>query len=154
MKKRLFIIGFLAVLLDFAVKFFVKANLVLNDEIIILKNFFSITFVKNFGAAWSTFLNQQVFLIAIGFVTLVIFYNYLIKSQNLTKFETTYYAILLAGIVGNMIDRILYGFVIDYLDFKLIGYDFPVFNLADIFIVCGTFLLTIKILREDLWKTK
>lgn len=59
------------------------------------------------------------------------------------------YGILLGGIIGNLIDRIIYGYVIDYLNFNIFGYNFPVFNFADICIVISIFIIIIEILKGD-----
>ena len=66
----------------------------------------------------------------------------------INKFETITYGLLLGGIYGNLIDRILYGYVIDYLDFTIFGYNFAVFNLADILIVGTIFLLLINSFKK------
>ena len=68
------------------------------------------------------------------------------KNEIINKTEIISIGIILGGIVGNLIDRIVYGNVIDYLSFKLFGYDFAVFNFADIGIVVGVILLLIHFL--------
>ena len=56
---------------------------------------------------------------------------------------------LMGGIIGNLADRLLFGYVRDFLNFYIIGYDFPIFNIADIFIVLGVFILIISIIRGE-----
>ena len=70
------------------------------------------------------------------------FIYYFIKNETkITKFVIIEYGLLIGGILGNFIDRVVYGYVIDYLDFKIFNYDFAIFNLADTFIVIGVILL-------------
>ena len=61
---------------------------------------------------------------------------------------------LFAGIIGNFIDRLVNGFVIDYLNFYIFGYDYPVFNIADIFIVLGIILMIIDVIRGEVYAHK
>ena len=84
-----------------------------------------------------------------GIFALLLIYFFLIKNKKLTNLEQISYGILTGGIIGNLIDRIIHGFVIDYLDFKIFNYYFPVFNLADIMIVIGMFLIIIQVLKGD-----
>lgn len=74
-------------------------------------------------------------------ISLMAIYLYFIKDKKLKKIEVITYSILIGGIIGNLIDRIVYGYVIDYLSFNIFGYHFPVFNLADICIVVSVFLM-------------
>ena len=75
-------------------------------------------------------------------------YYYFIKSTDIKKFEFINYSILIGGIFGNLFDRIKYGKVIDYLDFNIFGYNFPIFNFADICIVISVILLLIYNIKE------
>ena len=68
----------------------------------------------------------------------------------MNKFEFINYSILLGGIIGNLLDRIKYGKVIDYLDFKIFNYDFPVFNFADMCIVISIILLVIYSFKDGI----
>ena len=63
-----------------------------------------------------------------------------------SKIENLSYGMIIGGIIGNLFDRIFYNYVIDFLDFKIFGYDYPIFNLADTFIVIGVILLVINYL--------
>ena len=72
-----------------------------------------------------------------------------IKDKKLSKLDIVLLSMLIAGIMGNLIDRVIYGYVIDYLDFYIFGYNFPVFNLADTLIVLSAIALFIKSLKEE-----
>ena len=149
MKKMLPIIG-VSLVLDQIIKTIITRTLVLHQSIIIIENFFNITYVRNNGAAWSILSGNRLLLILISITALVIIYNYFIKNQNLSRFENLSYGILIGGTLGNLIDRIFYGYVIDYLDFNLFGYSFPVFNFADICIVVGISLICIILIGGEL----
>ena len=145
-KKEIFII-FVLVMFDQGIKFLME-NLLLYGRIEIIPSFFSLTWVKNTGAAWSFFENQTFFLIVISFLCLI----FLTVIKNTIKDGTLKFwaiSLLYAGILGNLIDRIFFGYVKDYLSFTLFHYSFPVFNLADTFIVLGAFLFVITVLKED-----
>ena len=73
---------------------------------------------------------------------------YYIEKNTYSKIQEVAYSFLLGGIIGNLIDRIFRGYVIDFLDFKLFGYDYPVFNLADSFIVVSIIVLIIIYIKE------
>lgn len=145
MKKTL-LISFLVVLIDQFIKLTVSSKMFLFESITIIKNFFSITFVKNFGAAYSLFNGNRIFLILISIVSLFFIIMYISKHKE--NINNIFYGLLIGGIIGNLIDRVFNGYVIDFLDFKIFGYDFPVFNIADICIVISIFLI-IFFSRDD-----
>lgn len=148
MKKILVIaLGILA--LDQEIKIFITSNLSLNSSQNIIPNFFNLTYVQNEGAAFSTFLGGRYFLIIMAFVALILIYHYLIKNQKQTRLSIAMNSLLIGGIIGNMIDRIVRGYVVDYLDFTLFHYQFPIFNLADICIVISCFMIVATMIKED-----
>ena len=122
----------------------------LSSSISIIPSFFRITYLQNTGAAWSTFSNKTVYLIILTIVFLVAFYFLLLKKTDFTKDKWigVIYGIVVGGILGNLFDRIRLGFVVDYLDFSIFGYNFPVFNFADSCIVIGCILLIIKSFKK------
>ena len=146
--KKIISISALIVLFDQLIKL-VVTTLGLHNKLSIIPNFFYITYVRNDGAAWSILSGNRILLITIGIIAIVILYFLLIYKQELNNLKIIYYSILNGGIIGNLLDRIFRGYVIDYLDFKIFNYYFPVFNLADIMIVIGTFLVIIEVIRGD-----
>ena len=147
MKKKIILLSIIFLILDIIIKLLIENNLSLYEKIIIIPSFFNITKTYNTGAAWSILSGSRVFLILIGIVVLV-FLSLFMKEFKQSKLCTISFSMLYAGIIGNLIDRLIYGHVIDYLDFYIFGYDYPVFNLADIFIVLGCILLTICIIKK------
>ena len=79
----------------------------------------------------------------------IFLHYYVLTEEKMTKWRIFSLGIIIGGILGNLIDRILYGAVVDYLSFDLFGYGFPVFNIADVGITIGFVLLAINILRRD-----
>lgn len=144
------VISLVCMILDQLIKIAVMGNMSVNYSNVIIENFFSLTYVENDGAAWSILSGNRIFLILISIVAIVLIYSYLIKNKDIKKFEFICYSILIGGILGNLMDRIKFGFVVDYLDFKIFGYNFPIFNFADICIVVSVALLLIYGIKEDI----
>ena len=115
----------------------------INDTISIINNFFSITYSRNIGAAWSILSGGRIILILLGIVAINVIYFLCIHNKKLSGKDQILYSLLIGGILGNLIDRVIYGYVIDYLDFNIFGYKYPIFNLADIFIVVSVILIII-----------
>lgn len=142
------IIG-VSLVLDQIIKIIVSSLMHLYDSINVINNFLSITYVRNNGAAWSILSGNRWLLITISVVALIFIYLYFIKGKNLTKLEIISYGLLIGGTLGNLFDRVIYGYVIDYLDFRIFTYNFPVFNLADICIVIGITLICISLIGGE-----
>lgn len=147
--KKLFGIAFITVLFDQLIKNGLLFFMNYGQSITIIKNFFNITLIGNTGAAFSILSSNTILLIIISVVVLNVLYFFFIKGKTLTDFEQVSYGLLIGGILGNLIDRILRMQVVDYLDFNIFGYNFPVFNLADIVIVISMILIVIQIIKGD-----
>ena len=133
--KKITVISFICIIIDQLIKIVVTNNIALNTELIIIDNFFSLTNVQNDGAAFSILGGNRIFLICVSLCALILLYFLFVKDKKLKNIDKIIYGILLGGIIGNLIDRVLYGYVIDYLSFNIFGYSFPIFNFADICIV-------------------
>lgn len=129
----LFLIASLVVV-DQLVKYFAIIKFQF-EPIVVIKGVFELTYVENRGGAWSILENKRLFFIITTIIILIVilytFYKNIVHT-NLGKFALV---IVFAGAVGNFIDRLFRGYVVDMFNFKLIN--FPVFNVADICIVCG-----------------
>ncbi|MFV0255089.1 MAG: signal peptidase II [Erysipelotrichaceae bacterium] len=113
----------------------------------IIPGFFNLTYVQNTGGAWGLLAGNMLIFIIIGIVAIFGFIYYYLKhsSDRLTQIASF---MMLAGAIGNFIDRIVFSYVRDMFDFIIFGYDFPVFNIADISLVLGCGLLLISVILE------
>ena len=133
--------------LDLITKTIANNSLELLNPKEIINGFFSLTLCYNTGGAWSLFSGNVAILATISVIALVLVVYTMIKST--TKFYKYSSAIFIGGLIGNLYDRIAYGKVIDFLDFVIFGYDFPVFNVADCFICIGVGLMLVALIREE-----
>ena len=147
----LFAAGIVAV--DQYTKFLTVANIALYQDVEFIPGFLGLTYVHNTGAAFSSFEGQQ-WLFALIFVafTAAVLYEYRKKAMPFSAFERWCIAAVYAGGLGNMIDRIRLGYVVDMIETKFMN--FPVFNVADCFITCGCILLMISLIffNKEFWK--
>ena len=139
--KKIGIIS-IVIIIDRILKVLVTNNFVLNVRNKIIDGFFYITNCHNEGAAFSLFSGNVLFLIFITLIVLFLIYR-TINKENVNKIGILAYGLLLGGILGNLYDRIFYGYVIDYLDFVIFKFNFAIFNLADAAIVIGAILLIV-----------
>lgn len=142
------LITLITLVIDQTSKYLILINMKEFESIPIINNFFNVTFMKNTGAAFS-FLEGNVPLIIIVTSIIIIFILRYIKTTNPKRQEKIFYSLIIGGAFGNLIDRIVHGYVIDFLDFNLFGYNYPVFNVADISIVVGIFSLVILSIIES-----
>ena len=147
--KKILVIAFVCTLLDQVIKNVLISVFSVGSSISVIDGFFSITMLQNTGAAFSILSSSTLFLILISIVALNLIYFFLIKGRELNRFDIIVYGVLIGGIIGNLIDRVVHGSVIDYLDFNLFGYNFPVFNFADICIVISIILIIIFICKGE-----
>lgn len=140
--KRIILISTLTLILDILTKQLVINLMIENQSISLIKDFFSITYAKNTGVAFSFLEGNVPLIIIITSIIILLILKY-IKDTVQNKYESICYGLIIGGAIGNLIDRISYGYVIDFLDFNLFGYPFPIFNIADTAIVIGIFTLII-----------
>lgn len=147
--KRFIFTGIIVFLLDIVSKQFVSHFLMEYDSISIIPHFFSITYVKNTGVAFSMLQGNILFIIVVSFLIIgMIFYFF--RRHAMSCWEEIFYGMVLGGALGNLIDRLFYGYVVDFFDFHLFGYSMAIFNVADVFIVCGVILL----FGMEFWKER
>ncbi|MEL7563643.1 MAG: signal peptidase II [Dehalobacterium sp.] len=136
-------------IIDQVSKFLVRTNMAEMESIPLISNVFHLTYVKNAGAAFSILEGRTPFFIAVTlFVAAVSIYIYYRVDAKKIWLRAGI-ALALGGAFGNLIDRLRFGKVIDFFDFRI----WPVFNVADCAIVVGVVLICWELLREDLFKS-
>lgn len=147
-KQKIYSIASIVIMVDLILKFIVSSKLVENDIIKVIPNFFSIYYLKNTGAAFSILQDSTAFLVILSALILLVLNNYIDKEKDLNKISEISLGMVIGGIFGNMIDRIINHSVTDFISFRIFNYNFPVFNIADIGITVGVFLLLISVLKD------
>lgn len=148
MKRNIYLFSIIFLVIDQIIKFFVSSKMILNESIILINNFLNLTYVQNKGAAFSLFSGNRIFLVAVGVLALIIFIYYISKLDKIKEIDVFTYSLFLGGLLGNLLDRIIYGYVIDYIGVNIFGYRFPIFNFADICIVVSIILIIIDMIKE------
>jgi len=125
-------------------------SILADGKIVIIKGFFQFNLSYNDGAAWGILSGNMLVFYMITLVAFGLFYI-LLKDVNFQtkKLYSIAVILLIAGAIGNFIDRMVYKEVIDFIDFIIFGYDFPIFNIADICLVIGMIMFGIDVLLED-----
>lgn len=118
---------------------------------IALTSFFSLTYLENRGAAFGMLYGGRWFFVIFTIIVMVLLFKYYksLPNDKINKYLKASIIILSAGAIGNFIDRLLFGFVIDY--FHITAFNFPIFNFADVLIVCGAVMygaLTVFFIKE------
>ncbi len=143
--RRFYLLSLLVILTDRASKVLVSDYMTLGQSIPVLPGVLHLTYIKNPGAAFGMFPGQPWFLIFVGvlIVAAMLFYVHRVDRNSLLQLAL---ALMLGGATGNLIDRILYRGVIDFIDFRI----WPVFNVADIALVAGVGVLLLDMYMD--WK--
>lgn len=136
-----------SVLLDQITKVIAASHMALYDAIPIIENVFSFHLVHNYGAAWGIFSNHRWVFITITAIAILLLPVLLYRYRKLHFLFGFALSLIIAGAIGNMIDRVFRGYVIDFLEATFI--DFPVFNVADICVTVGAALMFFYILFID-----
>ena len=144
-KIYFFSLSFFIILIDQFTKYLMFNNykLLVNIDLLLFK----LDFVKNYGAAFNIFSGSRTFLSLISIIFSFLIIYLIIKKNTLNSIELYSYSFILGGTIGNGIDRILKGYVIDFINLNIIN--FPVFNLADISINIGFIFLFYSIFKNN-----
>lgn len=149
MKIKFYVIGILSVIagifLDQYTKF-LAVNYLKDAPIFIIEDVFELRYLENRGAAFGILQNQQLFFVIMGVILLfigVVLYTRLPFAKRVLPLRICL-ILIISGAIGNMIDRITLNYVVDFLYFKLI--DFPIFNVADIYVTVATVVVVFLIL--------
>lgn len=148
MNKKMYVIAVFILLIDQISKSLIEIYFNLNESVKVIKNFFSITVAHNTGGAWSILNNHSYLFIMFSVIALIILIRYMFQFENNLR-NNIAFACTVSGIVSNLADRLFLGYVRDFLDFKIFGYDYPIFNIADVAIVIGVILLIVAIIKGE-----
>ncbi len=146
--KKIWGIASIIVILDQFIKYLFTTSMTFGESIQLIPQFFSFTLVKNTGVAFSLFSGSQIPIVVVSIVILYLLFIWVLKQKK-DRWNILSFGLLFGGIIGNLMDRIFRAGVIDYLDFNLFGYDFPIFNLADIAVVIGACFLIVVMWKEE-----
>ena len=134
-------------------KYLTVANIALYEDVPFLPGLLQLTYVQNTGAAFSSFEGQQwLFALIFAVFTGMIIWEFFKNTMGFTAFERWCIAAIYGGGLGNMIDRVRLGYVVDMIETTFM--EFPVFNVADCFITCGCILMMIHLIlfNRNFWK--
>lgn len=144
---RYYILAIFALVVDQLTKWAVATYMEMGQTIPLIPDVFHLTSHRNRGAAFGILQNQRVFFIIVTIVVIIGIIVYLRKVYRKQKFFSLGLSFVLGGALGNFIDRAVKGEVVDMLDFRLI--DYPIFNLADCFIVTGVAIIILDTFLES-----
>ncbi|KGF90390.1 MULTISPECIES: signal peptidase II [Prochlorococcus] len=144
-KYYFIILSFFIIIIDQFTKYLMYRNYktLVNKDFI----FFKLDFVKNYGAAFNIFSGSRIFLSMISIIISIILLSLILRKYTSNILEIYSYSFILGGTIGNGIDRIFMGFVIDFINLNFIN--FPVFNIADISINIGFILIIYSIFKNN-----
>ncbi len=148
MNRRTYVTGVIVLILDQITKILANIFIDSGSSVKIIDGFFSLVNVTNTGAAFSILEGRTFFLVMLTLVVIVMILK-MRKDFDDKRYVNIAFGFLMGGILGNLVDRLFLGSVRDFLKFKIFGYNFPVFNIADTAIVIGVILLIINIFRGE-----
>ena len=143
-----FCLTFFLVLIDFISKMLVEKYLKHRIGINIIKNVLGFRYIENTGAAFGILKNQRFFFVIITIIAFF-FVGYCFFASKKNQINKTALVFVFAGTLGNFLDRIFKGYVIDFID--ILPTDFPIFNFADVFLVSGLFALGLDFFRKEFY---
>jgi len=153
-KKKLYVsLVFFIILFDQITKFLMRSNFNLYEQVDIIKGFFKIIYVQNSGVIWGLFQNTQskiipVIITILSISALLTVAYIFLKTPISCKLELFSLSFVVGGAIGNIIDRFILGYVVDFIDIYIKNYHWPTFNVADSFISIGIILLLISVFRN------
>ncbi len=144
--------AFVLIVLDQLIKFIVDTNMAVSQSIPVMQDVLHFTYVQNEGAAFGIFQGQRWILVGVTSVVILVGIYLLAAKKLKSNFLIWSVALVIAGGIGNLIDRVFRQFVIDYIEVRLIH--FAVFNFADCCVVIGTIMIVCYLLFSELWEKK
>lgn len=138
-----YLMAVVVIAIDQLTKWLIIKQMDLYEQIQIIEGFFRITSHRNKGAAWGILQDQMLFFYIITVIVVIGVVYYMEKYAKGDRFLSISLSLILGGAIGNFIDRLVRKEVVDFLDFIIFGYDYPIFNIADSALVVGVILFAI-----------
>ena len=153
MKKKYYItisliVAIAILIIDQVTKRIIATTMNIGDSYEVIPNFLNITSHRNNGAAWGILSGKMGFFYIITIVILIVLVLFYIKEAKYNLFMQVAISLLFAGALGNFIDRLVNGEVVDFVDTNIFGYDFPTFNVADSSLTIGVLFIIIALLKD------
>ncbi|TJX73828.1 lipoprotein signal peptidase [Staphylococcus haemolyticus] len=153
MKKKYYItisliVAIAILIIDQVTKRIIATIMNIGDSYEVIPNFLNITSHRNNGAAWGILSGKMGFFYIITIVILIVLVLFYIKEAKYNLFMQVAISLLFAGALGNFIDRLVNGEVVDFVDTNIFGYDFPIFNVADSSLTIGVLFIIIALLKD------
>lgn len=142
------VVTLLILAIDQLTKYLIAAKMTIGDSYTVIPHFLNITSHRNNGAAWGILSGKMGFFVIITLIILAILIIFYIKEAKGNLFMQIALSLLFAGAIGNFIDRLLHGEVVDFIDTNIFGYDFPIFNVADSSLTVGVIFIIIALLKD------
>ncbi|MCE5545951.1 signal peptidase II [Staphylococcus pseudintermedius] len=139
---------------DQLTKFIIRTQMTLGESFAVVPKFLYITSHRNNGAAWGILSGEMTFFYIITIIVLIALIVFYIKEAKNNMLMQIAISLLFSGALGNFIDRVSSGEVVDFIDTVIFGYDFPIFNIADASLTIGVVLLIIVLLKDQNQKGK
>jgi signal peptidase II len=133
--------------LDQLSKGFIESNFFLGEKLELIPSIIELIYVRNTGAAWSILSGHKIFFILVAIIASIALAFFIWKNFEKSKLLIVALSLILTGALGNLLDRIFHGFVIDWIQLAFIN--FPIFNGADIFLTCGAGLFLIDVFFDE-----
>jgi len=144
-----YVIALIIIAIDQLTKWIVMKTMELGEQITIIENFFYLTSHRNSGAAWGILEGQMMFFYIITIIAVIIVVYYMQKYGKDSKLLALGFSFILGGAIGNFIDRLIRQEVVDFFDFVIFGYDFPIFNIADSALTIGVIFVIIAMIIDE-----
>lgn len=142
------VVTLLILAIDQLTKYLIAAKMTIGDSCTVIPHFLNITSHRNNGAAWGILSGKMGFFVIITLIILAILIIFYIKEAKGNLFMQIALSLLFAGAIGNFIDRLFHGEVVDFIDTNIFGYDFPIFNVADSSLTVGVIFIIIALLKD------
>ncbi|RYG74097.1 lipoprotein signal peptidase [Lentibacillus lipolyticus] len=144
-----YILALVVITIDQLTKWIVVQTMAIGEQITLIEDFFYLTSHRNSGAAWGILQGQMAFFYIITVIVIIGIIYYMQKYATESKLLAVALSLILGGAIGNFIDRLFRKEVVDFFDFIIFGYDYPIFNIADAALVVGVMLVIVTTILDE-----